>query len=547
MAIGCGIWYYYGHRNTDPVNVYSFYDVGMTEYWGDTKECYGPVSTDKIQTVYLSTTQTVTEVFVQPGDTVAKGDVLMAFDTTLSDLALERKRLDVEKQKLQLEDAEADLKRIKNLKPMVIHQQKPDNNKPSTAGRPIGNLGYEVVGDKVMNGSAANRPIVCWIGQSYEINDALLAALTIRVEEYQAAAAAQPKPEEPGETEAADPTEGETDPTVTDPTETEPVVTEPPSAAEPVTSFYVVFKTTQGDTSMGSVLTWQGMYIQKDTQTEKYSFSFFDASSIKDPIAPKPTEPEGPSIDYNSGYTANEIAQMRSDKEKEIKELKFAIKMSEADYKIMQCEVDDGKVYADIDGTVVSVLDPEEALMTQQPFMKVSGGGGFYVQGSVSELDKDNLQLGQEVTIMDWNTGMSHVGTVEKIGDYPVSDGFGYGGMGNPNASYYPFTVLVGEEADLQEGYYVSIQYAPAEEAQSGVYLDKAFIRTENGKSYVYVQGEDGTLEKHYVTTGKALWGSYLEILDGLTAEDYLAFPYGKNVKEGALTVESNLSALYGY
>ena len=32
-----------------------------------------------------------------------------------------------------------------------------------------------------------------------------------------------------------------------------------------------------------------------------------------------------------------------------------------------------------------------------------------------------------------------------------------------------------------------------------------------------------------------------------LSEEDYLAFPYGKNVKHGASTVESDLSVLYGY
>ena len=72
-------------------------------------------------------------------------------------------------------------------------------------------------------------------------------------------------------------------------------------------------------------------------------------------------------------------------------------------------------------------------------------------------------------------------------------------------------------------------------------------IRTEEGRSYLYVLGEDGRLEKRFVTTGKSLWGSYTEILEGLTAEDYLAFPYGKNVRDGvqAVTCE-DLSQLYG-
>ena len=116
-AIGAGIWF--GTRGSgDPVYVYPFDYLGMTEYWGDSQESYGPVSTDKIQTVYLTDTQTVTQVLVSQGDQVKKGDVLMTYDTTLSELELERKRLDVEKQKLDLKEAQAQLDRIRNLKPM---------------------------------------------------------------------------------------------------------------------------------------------------------------------------------------------------------------------------------------------------------------------------------------------------------------------------------------------------------------------------------------------------------------------------------------------
>ena len=93
---------------------------------------------------------------------------------------------------------------------------------------------------------------------------------------------------------------------------------------------------------------------------------------------------------------------MRAEQEKTIKETKFKIKMAEADYKIMQTEMSDGNVYAEFDGKVVSVLTEEEAKTQNQPVLKVSGGGGFYIQGSVSELEKDKMQIGQEVTVNDW-------------------------------------------------------------------------------------------------------------------------------------------------
>ena len=237
------------------------------------------------------------------------------------------------------------------------------------------------------------------------------------------------------------------------------------------------------------------------------------------------------------------FAQMRLQQERQIKDLEFQIKMAESEYKIMQTEVSDGKVYAAVDGVVVSLITEDEALMTQQPLMKVSGGGGFYVEGTVSELDKDRLVIGQEVTVNDWNTGAVYTGYIEKLGDYP-SSGNGWNGIGNPNASYYPFTVFIDETADLQAGRYVDIAYA-AGESQHGIYLENPFLRTEGGESYVYLLGADGRLEKRTVVTGKALWGSYTEILSGISETDLIAFPYGKAVKEGAPAEEADISALY--
>ena len=296
--------------------------------------------------------------------------------------------------------------------------------------------------------------------------------------------------------------------------------------------------------TLGDKQIWQCLKVTKSGSD--YSFQFADTVipdySMMNLTAEDDTG-DLPDVDYGSGYTAAQIAQMRSDKQKEIKELDFKIKMADAEYKIMQKEVSDGNVYADSDGKVVSVLTEEEAKQTRQPIMKVSGGGGFYVEGFISELEKANMKLGQEVTVNDWNTGMTYVGKVETIGDFPTQEGY-YNGNGNPNASYYPFQVFVDETADLQAGSYVSVMYSTTD-TEHGIYLENPFLRTEKGKSYVLVLGQDGKLEQRWVTTGKSLWGNYTEIRDNLTAEDLIAFPYGKNVRPGVAAVEGDMSNLY--
>lgn len=597
VAIGLGVWFGVSRGRSEPVKVFAFNSVGMTEYWGDSQESYGPVSTDKIQTVFLSSTQTVTEMKVAQGDEVKKGDVLMTFDTTLSDLQLERKRLEVEKLKLDLETAQKKLKDIQNMKPMsIVSPDDFDNSDEDSDDDGDLEKDYELSYDHAYDGSKPSKALICWLRVTTgdeevritpTVDDALLEEARQQAEKFQNEN--QPDPTEPStEPTTESTTESTTEPATEPPTQpgTEPPTqpsTEPPtqpsteastpsteetsegeggehssaSAAEnpdekptiTVNSYYMVIKATEGNKRMGARVVWQGMYIRK--VGSGFTFQFFDATGVPDHMATDPddpdnTDPTDPDMpDPGSGYTAAQLAQMRAEQEKTIKETKFKIKMAEADYKIMQTEMSDGNVYAEFDGKVVSVLTEDEAKTQNQPVIKVSGGGGFYIQGSVSELEKDKMQIGQEVTVNDWNTGMTYTGKIVSMGDFPTNSD-GWNGSGNPNVSYYPFTVFVDETADLQAGMYVNIQYSSAE-SENGIYLENPFIRTENGQSYVYVQGASGKLEKRFVTTGKALWGSYTEIRSGLTVDDLIAFPYGKNLKEGAPTVESDVSDLYSY
>ena len=54
------------------------------------------------------------------------------------------------------------------------------------------------------------------------------------------------------------------------------------------------------------------------------------------------------------------------------------------------------------------------------------------------------------------------------------------------------------------------------------------------------------TLKKQYIKTGTLSDAGY-EVLSGITESDWLAFPYGKNVKEGAQTYEGSAAELYNY
>lgn len=595
IAIGVGIWRIAG-SGSKSVNVYSFDYIGMTEYWGDSRESYGPVTTDDIQTVYLSDTQTVTEILVQPGDTVKKGDVLMRFDTTLDDLALERKRLAVEKLKLQQTAAKEELSRLMSLSPMEESGGYGDDGMEEVdAGVPLSGA-YQLSTNRTYDGSAPEKALICWLNGKVDLSDELLETIRLRAQQLRSAGTAsaasaleeevveedgedlggdippvapvepdddEPDIQPPDETEEEetpeptretvveeDGTPGETEETeATEPT-TEPTL---PGLDETVTSYYVVFKITQSDMSLGNTEVWQGFQVFGTLETG-FRLRLYNAASVPDHLL-NPTDGEeeddwedfddmDSGISFAPSYTASQLAQMRAEQQKTIKDLEEKIKLAESEYKIAEAELNDGRVLAKIDGEVVSVLTEEEARDTQSPMLKVSDGGGFYIECTISELEMNGLQIGQTVTVNDWNTGSTYEGEVVELSDFPSSRS-GWSGVGNPNVSYYPFRVFVDGEADLQEGSYASVTYSGTG-MENGIYLENAFIRTEQGQSYVYL-ARNGKLVKQSVTLGKSLWGSYTEVLSGLTAEDLLAFPYGKEVREGASAVEADISELYQY
>lgn len=250
-----------------------------------------------------------------------------------------------------------------------------------------------------------------------------------------------------------------------------------------------------------------------------------------------------------SSMTQLEINKAILEKAQAVKEQEVNLKVAKLKLDKKLAELGDGNVYAEFDGTVKAVRDPDAAYNNSEAVVELSGGGGYYVTGTLSEMDLGSVQVGDSVSISSWMTGAACEGTIVSIDDYPTSNGSNWGD-GNRNVSYYPFKVFVTEDANLQPNDYVDIQYqkdTSAEESGSSLYLQSMFIRTDNGKSYVMARGEDGRLEQRWVQTGRDLWGSYTQIRGGLTIDDYVAFPYGRDVVEGAHTQEATVDQLYNY
>ena len=113
--------------------------------------------------------------------------------------------------------------------------------------------------------------------------------------------------------------------------------------------------------------------------------------------------------------------------------------------------------------------------------------------------------------------------------------------------SYYAFTAVVTDKTlQLEDQDWVTVNYE-ASAAENSMVIQKAFVRSDNSKNYVY-KDDNGVLKKQEISVGATVDGGYSVIVKGgLSADDLIAFPYGKDVKEGAKTKEVTLDQMYGY
>ncbi|MGN0356020.1 MAG: hypothetical protein ACI4EI_13240 [Muricoprocola sp.] len=245
-----------------------------------------------------------------------------------------------------------------------------------------------------------------------------------------------------------------------------------------------------------------------------------------------------PGGDYDPGwsdditYTAEELAEAIAEKEREIRKLNLDKKEAELKLKQYNKELEESTVVSAVNGYV-------QSLGGTDCYMVIASEEGLYLKTSVSELDLDTVYTGMEITCQSWESGATFTATVTQVDSFPQSgDDNMYSWGTNSNSSNYPVLAVIHDAPELSEYEYVNVIYPTQTSTSGSIYIEKAYIRSENGQSYVYIVGEDGKLKKQYIRTGGNSYG-YVEIKEGLKNTDKIAFPYGKNVKEGAAVKHS--------
>ena len=559
LLLGGGIWFAAGKLKKPEIKVYSMEELSQ-QMWGETNSLEGAVSSNVSQEVRLMEKQLVSQVHVQEGQEVKAGDPLLTYDMTLVNIDLEMEKLNKEQLKVKKKGLENELKNLKDEKKNVAagnksykieflsnaEEIKPEEEKPEQQpeekteepkpeqpetpqeqARPSGvykRLYRDITIDNTEfpNDDAIRENAIPYSGKGTKEEPYVyvcqkgvliqgeflnqLAGFDVsgnRVREpYYCKLEVRSDNSFDGTLQAAMILDG--------------------SAIESAVEPSAWFRTRLGKNE------WEEMLPEEDVPQGEVL-----------PELPDGTGNEIPEEEIVGGYSKEELEKAIKEKEKEIKTTELDIKEADLKIKKVEQELQSETVTSTVNGTVKKVGDPAKGEIDGDPFIIVESSGGVYIKGVVSEALLEKVQPGQLVTGMAYESGTFFEAEVKEVSPYPAS---GYQSYDGRELTYYPFTAYIADSTGLKDNEMVSMDLPADEGGMSGLFIGKEYIRSKNGEDFVYKEGKNGKLEKQPIRTGQTFYGSIIEVKDGLTMEDHIAFPYGKKVKEGAKVKRASLA-----
>jgi hypothetical protein len=551
-----------------PSDYFSYYYSGMD----------GRVQSSNTQRVYIDTEKLVKKVYVEEGQDVKKGDVILEYDMTVVELELAQKENAVKIAEQDIKMAKKELEKIRNYKPSEDAPQPvepdypdfpdddipddsmpddsiPDDIDPDVPDGPPDQLITDVVKPAFVPAEGVGTleiPYIINCTQEAEVSKEFM--MRIASEKKCAEICVYDESYRYLFKWIIVPAEGTT--------------------VDELSSWKVSDGITideDGSASIDTDVKHYGKLSFTHPTTQKKDDSSVPEDDSSMPELPEEDEepddyydsyePNDFYIDPNGTdyvYSREDIKGMISEKEDEIKQLELDLKQANFELKAAQKRKIDGKLYAELDGVVKKIgkaagedsveneeeVDPyEEPSPDDDAFAVIQGDGGTEVVCEVSELNLPKYSIGDTFTITSWNSDGVGVAEITKIDDVPVSYS-SYNWGENPNNSTYQIhaKLIEGEDAfSYNEWVELSSdkKESDSEESSNSVYLPIHYVRQEGGDYYIMKADEDGKLKKQYVKVGQIMYGYMIEIKGGLSHKDKICFPYGKEVKEGTKTRET--------
>lgn len=560
-----GIKFYLNSTNKIDVNSVSTLNTG---YWDNPSTSTGFVSNSDTQSVLYDASKTITQVFVQEGQQVNAGDPLLSYDLTTLQSAVDTSQLDVEKAQNAFTLAEHELKKLLNTTPIpdVVEEPEIQDHTPAPLpGVPAkdGNGFYPYVlslsqaeknftAYKIYYASTTSEAPekgpheeaslwkeeretkesnnTCWYWIEYTYTDGSTNAYDPKdVVEYYS-----DKQQIPNKEIFLAGTKQ--NPYVFKLSENQGFVYGKLFLDNANLNQYLRFDVYTNDGEIDS--SW---LVRCDKFTTKQSMNEGDMYSVISHTKEEQKYVEveqKPSQDISSGYTEIELAKAIRDKKQELKTLDLDLRKAKLSLSENKALLNDGIVRAKRSGIVRNIKDLSNPIQDGSAFLEVATGQGTYIKGSISELMLNQIKVGDTISAYCWTSGETFDAKIQSIDTVPSSNS-NYNGSGNPNVSYYGFEAYAKDASKIQAGEYLELTFNLSSDTTSSIWLSKAYVKQEGNKYYV-LKDVHGKLKKQYVTVGKIVWGDTMEIKDGLSDTDYIAFAYSKNAKEGVKTQKSS-------
>lgn len=560
-----GIKFYLNSTNKIDVNSVSTLNTG---YWDNPSTSTGLVSNSDRQSVLYDASKTITQVFVQEGQQVNSGDPLLSYDLTTLQSAVDTSQLDVEKAQNAIALAEHELKKLLNTTPIpdVVEEPEIQDHTPAPLpGVPEKNgnglypyilslsqaeknfTAYKIYYTSTTSEAPEKGPHekaslwkeeremkesnnTCWYWIEYTYTDGSTNAYDPKdVVEYYS-----DKQQIPNKEIFLAGTKQ--NPYVFKLSENQGFVYGKLFLDNANLNQYLRFDVYTNDGDIDS--SW---LVRCDKFTTIQSINEGDMYSVISHTKEEQKYVEveqKPSQDLSSGYTEIELAKAIRDKKQELKTLDLGLKKAQLSLSENKALLNDGVIRAKRSGIVRNIKKTSDSLQDGNTFLEVAGGQGTYIKGSISELMLNQIKVGDTISAYCWTSGETFDAKIQSIDTVPSSNS-NYNGSGNPNVSYYDFEAYAKDASKIQAGEYLELTFNSASDTTSSIWLSKAYVKQEGNKYYV-LKDVHGKLKKQYVTVGKIVWGDTMEIKDGLSDTDYIAFAYSKNAKEGVKTQKSS-------
>lgn len=563
-----GIKFYLSSSNTIEVHSVSSLNTG---YWDNPSTSTGLVSNSDTQSVLYDSSKTITQVFVKDGQQVSVGDPLLSYDLTTLQSAVDTSQLEVEKAQNAITLANHELKKLLNTTPVPDVTPEPDIPDSTPAPLPdIPNQDGNGLYPYILSLSQAEKNFTnykiyyadteseapekgpheddslwkeervkktsdhtCWYWIEYTYTDGSNNVYDTKdVVEYYS-----DQQQIPSEDISIVGTKQ--NPYVFNLSEDQGFVYGKLFLDNANLNQYLRFDvyTNDGDLS-SSWLVRCDKFAAKQSMNEGDMYSVISHTKEEQ----KYVEVEQkPSQDIPPGYTEIELAKAIRDKKQELKTLDLDLRKAQLSLSENKALLNNGVIRAKRNGVVRNVKKASDSLQDGNTFLEVAGGQGAYIKGSISELMLDQVKVGDTISAYCWTNGESFDAKIQSIDTVPSSSS-NYNGSGNPNVSYYGFEAYAKDASKIQAGEYLELTFNSNTDTTSSIWLSKAYVKQEGNKYYV-LKDVRGKLKKQYVTVGKIVWGDTMEIKDGLSDTDYIAFAYSKNAKEGVKAQKSSEDA----